>query len=171
MNTIEAIYARRSIRKYEDRPVEKEKLLELCRLGAAGPSATNRRPWAFVAIDEKAVMDKVRGATMFGKFGAPAAIVMCGDMRRASLVGRGFWIQDCSAGMENILLGSVEMGLGAVWIGVWPIKPAVWFLSRALGLPRHIVPLGIAYIGYPAEEKEPRTQFEEGMVRWQKWGG
>ncbi len=61
------------------------------------------------------------------------------------------------------------MGLGAVWIGVHPIKPAGWFLSKALGLPRHIKPLGIAYIGYPAETKEPRTQFEDSMVRWQKW--
>jgi nitroreductase len=169
MNVIEAIYARRSIRKFEDRPVEKKKLMELCRLGAAGPSATNRRPWAFVVVDEKEVLDKLKASTMFGKFGAPAAIVMCGDMRRTLPVGRGFWLQDCSAGMENMLLGAVEMGLGAVWIGVAPIKPAMWFLSRALALPRHIKPLGVAYIGYPAEEKEPRTQFEDDMVKWQRW--
>lgn len=169
MNVLEAIYARRSIRKYEDRPVEKEKLLELCRLAAAGPSATNKRPWAFVIVDEKATLARVRTATMFGKFGAPAAIVMCGDMRRTLLAGKSYWVQDCSAGMENILLGAVELGLGAVWLGVAPIKPAMWAMARALKLPRHIVPLGVAYIGYPAEDKEPRTQFEDGMVRWQRW--
>lgn len=169
MTAIEAIYARRSIRKFEDRPVEREKLLELCRLGAAGPSANNRRPWAFVIVDEKAVMDKMKNVTMFGRFGAPAAIVVCGDMSRASPIGRGFWVQDCSAGMENILLGAVEMGLGTVWIGVTPVKPAAWALRKALGLPRGIVPLGIAYIGYPAETREPRTQFEDTMVKWQKW--
>lgn len=169
MNVSEAIYARRSVRKYQDRPVEKEKLLELCRLGAAGPSATNRRPWAFVVVDEKEAMEKLRRATMFGKYGAPAAIVVCGDMGRTLPVGRSFWIQDCSAGMENILLGAVEMGLGAVWIGVMPIKPDAWAVRRALGLPRRIVPLGVAYIGYPAEEHEPRTQFEDGMVRWNGW--
>jgi nitroreductase len=169
LNVIEAIYARRSIRKFADRPAEKEKLLELCKLGAAGPSATNKRPWSFVIIDNKEVLDKLRSSTMFGRFGAPAAIAVCGDMRRTLPVGKQFWIQDCSAGMENILLGAVEMGLGAVWIGVAPIKPAMWFLSRALSLPRHIKPLGLAYIGYPAEEKEARTQFEAGMVRWQRW--
>ena len=169
MNVIEAIYARRSIRKYEGRPVEKEKLLELCKLGAAGPSATNKRPWSFIIIDEKEALDKLRSSTMFGRFGAPAAIVVCADMRRTAPVGKGFWIQDCAAGMENILLGAVEMGLGAVWIGVAPIKPAMWFLSRVLSLPRLIKPLGIAYIGYPAEEKEARTQFEDSMLRWQKW--
>lgn len=169
MNVIEAVYARRSIRKYEDRPVEKEKLLELCRLGAAGPSSMNRRPWAFVVVDEKERLEKLKSSTMFGKFGAPAAVVMCGDMRRTLPVGRSFWIQDCSAGMENILLGAAEMGLGAVWVGVWPIRPAAWFLSRALGLPRYSKPLGIAYIGYPAEAKEPRTQFEDEMLHWQRW--
>jgi nitroreductase len=76
LNVIEAIYARRSIREYEDRPVEREMLMELCRLGAAGPSANNRRPWAFVVIDEKEVLDKLKSHTMFGRFGAPAAIVM-----------------------------------------------------------------------------------------------
>lgn len=169
MNVIEAIYARRSVRKYEDRPVEKEKLLELCRLGAAGPSATNRRPWSFVVVDGKEAMSKVRTATMFGKFGAPAAIVMCGDMKRTLPVGRSFWIQDCSAGMENMLLGALELGLGAVWLGVTPIRPAVWAMRRALKLPRHIVPLGVAYIGYPAESHEARTQLEEQMVHWQTW--
>lgn len=169
MTAIEAIYERRSIRKYEDKPVEKEKLTELCRLGAAGPSANNRRPWAFVVVDEKPMLDKVRGVTMFGHFEAPAAIVVCGDTSKELPVGRGFWIQDCSAGMENILLGAVEMGLGAVWIGVTPIKPAAWALRKALGLPRRIVPLGIAYIGYPAEAREARTQFEESMLKWQKW--
>jgi nitroreductase len=169
LNVIEAIYARRSVRKYQDKPVEKEKLLELCRLGAAGPSATNKRPWAFVIVEEKEAMEKLRKSTMFGRYSTPAAIVVCGDMRRTLPVGKTFWLQDCSAGMENILLGAVEMGLGAVWIGVMPIKLDAKLIARALGLPRHIVPLGIAYIGYPAEEHEPRTQFEDDMVRWNKW--
>ena len=169
MIAIEAIYARRSIRKYEDRPVEKEKLIELCRLGAAAPSATNKRPWAFVVVDEPAQMKRLAAATMFGKFGAPAAIVVCGDLRRVVPLGKGFWIQDCSAAMENILLGATAMGLGSVWQGVTPIKPAVWAMRQALKLPRHIEPLGVAYLGYPAETKEPRTQLEDGMVRWQQW--
>jgi nitroreductase len=170
MNAIEAIYARRSIRKFEDKPVAKEMLLELCRLGAAGPTATNRRPWAFVVVDEPQGMESMRAATMFGKFDAPAAIVMCGNMKRTlPLYAKDYWVQDCAAGMENILLGAVEMGLGTVWLGVTPIKKAVRKLSAALNLPAHIVPLGVAYIGYPAEEKEARTQFEDDMVRWQKW--
>ena len=169
MTVLEAIYARRSIRKYEDRPVEKEKLIELCRLGAAAPSATNKRPWAFVVVDEPAQLKKVAAATMFGKFGAPAAIVVCGDLRRAVPLGKDFWIQDCAAAMENILLGATELGLGSVWIGITPIKPAMWAMRQALKLPRHMEPLGVAYLGYPAETREPRTQLEDGMILWQQW--
>jgi nitroreductase len=170
MNVIEAIYARRSVRKYQDKPVEKEKLLELCRLGAAGPTASNRQPWAFVIVDEPQGMESLKSATMFGKFGAPAAIVVCGNMKRTlPLFAKDYWIQDCSAGMENILLGAVEMGLGAVWLGVTPIKQAVRKMSQALNLPGHIVPLGVAYLGYPAEEKEARTLLDDEMVKWQKW--
>ena len=170
MTAIEAIYARRSIRKYLEKPVEKEKLTELARLGAAGPSATNRCPWVFIIVDETEGMEKLRHTTMFGKFIAPAAMVVCGNMKKTlPLYAKDFWIQDCSAAMENILLGAVEMGLGAVWLGIMPIKQAVRKMSKTLNLPDHIVPLGVAYIGYPDEEKEPRTQFTEDMVVWQSW--
>jgi nitroreductase len=167
MTAREAIYARRSIRKFQDKPVEKEILLELARLGAAGPSATNRRPWMFVLVQGTEDMQRLHQATMFGKFSAPAAVVVCGNMKRTlPLYAKDYWIQDCSAAMENILLGAVDMGLGAVWLGVTPIKQAVNKLSRALSLPEHIVPLGVAYVGYPGEEKEPRTQLTDDMVLW-----
>jgi nitroreductase len=170
LNVIEAIYARRSIRKFEGRPVEREKLTKLCRLGAAAPSAMNFRPWVFVIVDEEKQLARVRAATMFGRFPAPAAIVVCGNTAKELPGAKDFWVQDCAAAMENILLGAVELGLGAVWIGVAPVKPAMWALARVLKLPRRVRPLGIAYIGYPAEEREPRTQFEEGMVKWNRWG-
>jgi nitroreductase len=167
MTVREAIYARRSIRKFQDKPVEKETLLELARLGAAGPTATNRCPWVFVIVDEAEGMEKLRHATMFGKFNAPASIIVCGNMKKTlPLYAKDYWIQDCSAAMENILLGAVDIGLGAVWLGVTPIKQAVGKMSKALNLPDHIVPLGVAYIGYPDEEKEPRTQFTDDMVIW-----
>lgn len=170
MDVSQAIYARRSIRKFENKPVDKQTLVELCRLGAAGPSATNKRPWAFLIADEKESVDKLRSVLMFGKFNAPAAIVVCGDMRRTlPLVAKDYWIQDCSAAMENILLGAVEMGLGAVWCGVAPIQLSMKRVQKAMGMPPHIVPLGVAYIGFPDEQKEPRTQFEDEMVRWQRW--
>ena len=171
MTAREAIYARRSIRKYTDQPISRETLRELARLGAAGPSATNRRPWVFVLVDDPAVMERVRAATMFGKFNAPAAVIVCGNMKRTlPLVAKDYWVQDCSAAMENILLGAVDMGLGAVWLGVTPIERAVKKLSEALRLPSHIVPLGVAYVGHPAETQEPRTQLEDEMVVWNGWG-
>ncbi len=169
MNVKEAIYARRSVRKYQDRPVEAEKLEELTRLGAAAPSAHNRKPWVFLLANDPDTMERVRTATLFGRFGAPAAIVVCGDKRRMMpLVARDFWVQDCSAAIQNMLLAAVEMGLGAVWLGCWPLKQGSDRLRAHLHLPDHLEPLGTVYLGYPAEEHEPRTQWEDGMTLWLK---
>lgn len=169
MNVIEAIYARRSVRKFEDKPVETEKLLELTRLGAAAPSAHNRRPWVFVLADDPDTMERVRKATLFGRFGAPAAIVVCADGRRMlPLVAKDFWVQDCAAAAENILLGALELGLSGVWLGAAPLKQGIERLKKQLNLPEHLEPLGTLYLGYPAESQEPRTQLEDGMVLWAK---
>ena len=167
MNITEAIYARRSVRKFENRPVEDEKLLELARLGAAGPTAHNRKPWVFLLANDPKTMEKVRTATLFGRFGAPAAIVVCGDSRRMlPLAARDFWVQDCAAAAENILLGALELGLAGVWLGAAPLKQGIERLKEHLNLPEHLEPLGTIYLGYPAESHEPRTQFEDGMALW-----
>lgn len=171
MDTLEAIYARRSIRRFEERPVDADRLTELARLAMAAPSAMNRCPWEIVLVNEPEGMDILRSAMPFGKFCAPAALVMCANMRRGiPAVGREFWVQDCSAAMENVLLGVTAMGLGAVWLGAYPLKGTVEKLSAGLGLPSHIIPMGVAYIGHPAEEKEPRTQYRDDRVHWQRMG-
>ena len=171
MNILEAIYARRSIRKYEDRPVEREKLVELVKAATAAPTAMNARPWHFIIVDEKEEMDGIRGIMRFGKHNAPAAIVVCGNMKRAlPAMIRDFWVQDCSAAVENICLGAMELELGTVWLGVTPVQDHVEKVSAYLGLPKHIIPLGIIYVGYPAEEKEPRTQFKEENISYQRMG-
>ncbi len=171
MKSLDAIYARRSIRKYEDRPVEREKLVELVKAATAAPTATNRRPWHFIIVDDNEEMNGIRSVMRFGKYNAPAAIVVCGDMKRAlPSFARDFWVQDCSAALQNILLAALDYDLGTVWLGVTPVPAHVEKVSAYLGLPNHIVPLGIVYVGYPAEEKEPRTQFVEENISYQRMG-
>lgn len=168
MEVCQAIYSRRSVRKFTDRPVERETLRELCRLGAAAPSAVNRCPWEFVAITDPVVMDQLRACMNYGKYNAPAAIVVCGNMLRA-LQGTAqmFWVQDTAAAMENILLGAVGMDLGGVWLGCYPMEHQVQVISDLLHLPEHIVPMGIAYIGYPAEQPPARTQLENSQLHFE----
>ena len=166
-DTLTTIMKRRSIRKFTDQPVEREKLQQLLEAAMAAPSAMNAQPWEFVVVTEKAVMDKFRHALMFAKMNAPAAICVLGSNRmQKGKAGDKFWVQDCSAASENILLAATALGLGSVWIGVHPLTIFSRQVSSILNLPEGVTPLNLIYIGYPAETKEVRTQYEEARVQW-----
>ena len=167
MTTIDTIFARRSIRNYQERVVEKVKLEVLLKAAMAAPSAMNIKPWEFVVVTDKHKLEDIRDALMFGKFNAPAAIIVCGNtsLFKKPLASQ-FWIQDCSAATQNILLAAVDLGLGAVWCGVHPIHNFSKRISRILRLPDHVKPLNVIYVGYPAEEKSARTQYNPKRVHW-----
>ena len=165
---IDTIYARRSIRKFQDRPVEKEKLETLLKAAMAAPSARNGKPWEFVVVTQPEGMKKVRSVMIFGRYNAPAAIIVCGNtsfFKRP--LSTDFWVQDCSAATENILLAAVELGLGTVWLGVHPIHNFSKQISKVFGLPKTVLPLNVIYVGYPHEKKPPRTQFDPARVHWE----
>lgn len=171
---IENIMTRTSIRQYEAKPVEKEKVEMLLKAGMAAPSAVNKQPWAFVVIDDTAVRDtlvaKLGNASASPVGRAPLTIVVCGDQEKA-LEGEAFdyWIEDTSAATENILLAAHGMGLGAVWCGVYPMSERVASVREALELPSTIYPLGMIAIGYPAENPTPKDKWKEENVHYNKW--
>lgn len=168
---IDTILKRRSIRKYQDRPVEPEKLELLLQAAMAAPSAVNSQPWEFIVVTDPTAMNGLREKLPYGKHNAPAAIVVCGSPLHAkNPAAQLFWVQDCSAALENILVAAVSLGLGTVWIGGHP-TPTAQSIRKALGIPAYVIPLGVVYVGYPAEEKEARTQYEEKKVFWQRYGG
>ncbi len=170
MSIQDTIYARRSIRQYQEQPVEKEKLETLLKAAMAAPSAMNIKPWEFVVVTEPGTMDEIRSSLMFGKHNAPAAIVVCGNTSffKHPMASK-FWVQDCSAATENILLTAVDLGLGTVWLGVHPIHNFTKRISRILDLPDHVKPLNVIYVGYPAEEKPARTQYNPDRIHWETY--
>jgi nitroreductase len=170
MDIMDIIYARRSIRKYQEKPVEKEKLELLLKAAMAAPTAMNIQPWEFVVVTDPEMMKQIRTTMMFGKFFAPAAIVVCGNTSffKHPMANR-FWVQDCSAATENILLAAVGLGLGTVWLGVHSIHNFEKQISEHLQLPSQVKPLNVIYIGYPAEEKPARTQYRADRVHWGKY--
>ena len=160
----DAIMARRSIRQFQPRAVEREKIDALLRAAMAAPSACNLQPWAFVVVDQPEGLKSVREAAQHGRYETPLAIAVLGMPGHIPWDGDG-WQQDCGAAMENMLLAAVEMGLGSVWIGGFDAEA----LKAALAIPEGVEPMAIAYIGYPAEQKAPRTYYTEEAVHWQKY--
>lgn len=168
VDILEHIKSRRSIRKYTDEPVSREQIELLLQAAMAAPSAMNRRPWEFIVITEKERLEALRRRLVLGRYNAPVAIVVCGNMRRtAPAIAKNFWVLDCSAATQNILLAATGLGLGSVWIGVYPLRPVMALVSRLLRLPRHIVPLAVVWVGHPAETKPPRTQYDARYVHWE----
>jgi nitroreductase len=167
---IDLIYKRRSIRKYSEREVEQDTIITLLKAAMAAPSAMNSQPWEFVVITDKMILENLKSKLPFGKYNAPVAIVVCGNPDIAhNRAGHLFWVQDCSAAVENLLIAATGLGLGTVWIGVHsvPLLPAR--VSKVCQLPKHVHPLNVVYVGYPAEEKPPHTKYEERRVHWQRY--
>lgn len=164
---IKTIFARRSIRKYLRKPVSKKDLKTMLEAAMAAPSASNRKPWHFITITKQDTLDKLARAHPYAKMllKAPLCIAVCGD----TTLSPRYWVQDCSAATENLLLAAVSLGLGAVWLGVFPREERVIPIGKILELPESIIPLNLISIGHPAEEKEQRTQYDEQRVHSEQW--
>jgi nitroreductase len=171
MNTvIDSIFHRRSIRVYSNQQVEVEKLDLLLKAAMAAPSAMNCKPWEFVVITDPEKLGQFRKRLIFGNRNAPAAIVVCGNPSLSiNPAARLFWVQDCSLAGGNIIIAADALELGTVWVGVHPVAEFVRIVREIAGLPRHVTPLGLIYVGYTAEEKPARTQYNEKRVHWQKY--
>lgn len=168
-NTLETIMTRTSIRSFTDKAVSADTIELLLRAGMAAPTAVNLQPWHFVAVNDRAKLDELGGNGRQSKMlqEATLAIVVCGNMEKAlEGPGQAFWIQDCSAATENILLAAHALGLGAVWTGCYPIEERVAMVSQVLGLPEHIVPLCVIVMGYPNENPEPKDKWKPENVSY-----
>ena len=169
---LSSIMTRTSIRKYTDQPVSKADIETLLRAGMAAPTAVNRQPWHFVAVTDKAKLKELAGSRGRMIEQCAVAIVVCGNMDKAMQgKGQAYWIQDCSAATENILLAAHALGLGAVWTGVYPMDDRVANVSKAVKLPETIVPLCVIAIGHPAESPTPKDKWKPENVSYNEFGG
>ena len=165
------IMTRTSIRQFTAQQIAKDTLDLIVKAGMAAPSAVNAQPWAFVVVTEKAVLDSLNVKHPYSNLKtATAAVIVCGNLEKAMEgAGQEYWVQDCSAASENILLAAHAFGIGAVWCGVYPIKERIQAVSEVLRLPENIIPLNIITMGYPAENPEPKDKFKSDNIHYQNW--
>lgn len=158
---INNIMTRTSIRSFADKPLADSQIETLLRAGMAAPSAVNKQPWKFVVVKNKQLLRQIADSLPNTRLTTAAcAIVVCGDMTKTlDGVARDFWIHDCSAATENILLAAHALELGAVWAGIFPNPDRVDKLRVLVDIPETQIPLCVIAIGHPAENPSPKDKW------------
>ena len=169
MDALKAILGRRSIRKFTGETVPDGDVKKLLEAAMAAPSACNQQPWHFVVIRSRDTFNGIMRIQPYTKMleKASLAVVVCADPELQTCPG--FWVQDCSAATENLLLAVHAMGYGATWCGVYPSDDVVWKMRELLGLPKQVYPLCVVAIGVPDEKKQPANRYNEERVHPEKW--
>ena len=170
MEALDAILTRRSIREYTAQAVPDELVQALLAAAMQAPSAGNQQPWHFIVVTERKQLDALAGVLPRGPSlkAAPLAVAVCVDMDL--LQHPDFWVQDCSAATQNLLLAAHALGLGAVWLGVYPLEKRVAGVKQVLGLPEQVVPLCVVSLGYPAAKPEPPARrYDKTRLHHNHW--
>jgi len=167
LETLQAIATRRSVRQYTPEPVSDAQVRILLEAAMAAPSAANQQAWQFVVVDRRELLDQIPSFHPYCRFirQAPLAVVVCGDLSREKLEGR-FWVQDCSAATQNLLLAAHAIGLGGCWLAVYPVEERIDGLRRLLHLPEHLVPLNAVALGHPDGPPKTAERYDPTRVLW-----
>lgn len=166
---VKAILERRSIRQYIDKSVDNNVITELLKAAMSAPSAGNQQPWQFLVINDKNTLNKIPEVHPHSAMirQVSTAILVCGDLDLE--VHKGYWVQDCAAATENLLIAIQAMGLGSVWLGVYPREDRVKGMQALLDLPDNVIPFSLLPVGYPAEYLPPSGRFDESKIRYNHW--
>jgi len=165
MDVKEAVLKRRSVREFNDEPITDERIRELLESAMAAPSACNKRPWEFYVVKNKSLQEQLRYVSRYSNMNSSLIIIVAGNERR-SLAHRinDFWIQDCSAAIENMLLSATSLGIASCWCGLFPLVTPVKKVKAILGLDDHIIPMALIHLGYSDSFADPRTQYDEKRI-------
>ena len=159
------IFTRVSIRKYQDRPVEKEKTMAILRAAMQAPSAANQQPWEFYVVTNKEKLQALSEVSPYAGMtkDAPVAIVA---VYRADCLLPMYAQIDLSIAMENLWLETVNQGMGGVWLGIAPLEDRMKDVEEILNIPDSLRAFAIFPYGYPAEEREQQDRFEESRIHY-----
>jgi len=169
MEKLDYILDRRSIRRFTDQKLDNKQIKDLLTAAMYAPSAVNMQPWHFVVIDNPSMIEKIMEIHPHARMlqSASHAVVVCGDENLQH--DDGYWMVDCGAATQNLLLAAQTMGLGACWVGLHPREERKTAFSRLLKLPSHVKPFALVALGYPEEQKTRPDRFHAEKVRYNGW--
>ena len=168
METIKAIMTRRSIRTWTAEPVSVEERRIIMAAAMNAPSASDARPWCFVEVDDRETIDaftEMGGTEMLAE--STFMVMVCGDASKE--IYPGFWPQDCSCAAQNMQLAAHDLGIGCVWIAIYPIDERVEICRKILDIPQSITPFALLAMGVPNEVLPPEERYDEARLHHNRW--
>jgi len=172
--TLATIFARKSVRRYTGQAPTLDQLTLLVKAGMAAPTAVNRQPWEFIIVTDAGKLAQLNERLPYAKMTAKAgsAIVVLGDRdRQHKGPDTDYWITDCSAAIQNILLAAESLGLGAVWTAAYPDPERVTAVREVLGVTAgHLIPLAVIPVGTPTGEDQPKDKWDRERVFLNEYG-
>jgi len=158
---LDLLMKRRSIRKYEKRAVEPEKVEQMMKAALLAPSSKNSQPWEFVVVTEPELLRQLSQSREMGAAfvkDAPLAIVILADPTKSNV-----WVEDAAIAATLIQLEAESLGLGSCWIQVRnrscdAVRTTEAVIREMLNIPEDLQVASFISVGYPAETKKPRTE-------------
>lgn len=171
MNLEDGILTRRSIRKYQpNNKISKKDIDDLLNMAMHAPSGRNTQPWEFIVVDNQNMFNKIIAIHPYCSYlkDASAAIIVCGNLKEQH--DDNYWIGDCGASTQNILLGAHAKGLGSCWCGIYPVEERMRSFHQLFNMPSYIQPFAMVVLGYAAEEpSQPHDRFKEHKIHNNMW--
>ncbi len=165
---LKEIKERQSIRHYQDKEVEEEKILELLKAAMNAPSAKNTQEWKFVVITNKQALLDITTLSPYTGFikDAPCAILVIGDLKKA--INKEYAMINCSAAIENMLIEAVHLDLGACWCAIAPVDERIEVFQKYFDLAENEYPVAVVSVGYPKQKKPLKDYFQPEVIRYIK---
>jgi nitroreductase len=168
MDTIEAIFTRRSVRHYTNQPIDEEDIHLLLKAGMQSPTAGNAQPCHFVLVKDHALLERIPEFHTSAAFvpNAPLGILICAD---TIIAKPNRWLLDCSTAAQSILLAAHARQLGACWLGIEPVPERINGFRQLFNLPEHIAPVCMITVGHPAKTPPPEERYNPERVHINGW--
>lgn len=163
---MDSIFRRISVRKYEDKMVEKEKILQILKAGMQAPSACNQQPWEFYVVTDREKIRELSGVSPYSGCAAGAPVVIVPVYRKHGLIAPEYAQIDLSIAQENIWLETDALGLGGVWFGIAPDRKRMDAVHQVLVLPEDVEVFSMFALGYPAESRPQQNRYDESRIHF-----